>query len=119
MDLFEDIDGPLLPFTLPDDDGYLVQWDKTLNGFNISIPNGELFYAEHFFDKKISDRSLEYFLKNDSNEWMKMDWRNISGKELDSIKFNNINNIIVVIKYFANYKLNLSATLKMKTINYS
>ena len=90
MDLFEDIDDPLLPFTLPDDDGYLVQWDKTLKGFNISIPNGELFYAEHFFDKSISDRSLEYFLKNDSNEWMKMDWRNISGKELDCIKFKNI-----------------------------
>ena len=90
MDLFDDIDDPLLPFNLPNDDCYLVQWDKTLKGFNIIIPNGELFYAEHFFDKNISDRSLEYFLENDSNEWMKMDWRNISGKELDSIKFNNI-----------------------------
>ena len=80
-----------LPFALPDKSGYSARWNDELSGFEIQIPNGELFYAEHFFDEKISDRSIEYFLENDSNDWRTADWRSFDKEQLDNIKFKNIN----------------------------
>jgi len=90
MDLFDEISGKKPPFDLPSEDGYVAEWDETLQGFIIHIPNGELFYAEHFFNKKISDRSVEYFLENSSNDWTTIDWRSLSSEEFSAISFENI-----------------------------
>ena len=82
LDLFDDTQESTeeLPFDFPDRKGYSYYWDKNLNGFLITIPNGELFYSEYFLDKKISDRSIEYFLENFSNDWKKVDWRCLEKK---------------------------------------
>ena len=61
MDLFSEIQEPILPFSIPKEAGYSAEWDEELKGFKIRLPHGELFYSEHFFNEKISDRSIEYF----------------------------------------------------------
>ena len=78
------------PFILPCEDGYSINWNDNLNGYDIKIPNGELFYAEDFFDKKTSDRSVEYFLENNSNDAKTINWRDFDKEKLESIKFKNI-----------------------------
>lgn len=78
------------PFILPSKDGYSINWNDNLNGYDIKIPNGELFYAEDFFDKKTSDRSVEYFLENNSNDAKTINWRDFDKEKLESIKFKNI-----------------------------
>jgi len=88
MDLFEH--EKRLPFSLPEGDGYSAIWNESLNGFEITVPHGVLFYSEHFFNQKISDRSIEYFLENDSNNWEETDWTKIEKDQLNDIKFNNI-----------------------------
>jgi alkylated DNA repair dioxygenase AlkB len=91
MNLFGDIeDKNNPPFDIPKMDGYSCQWDENLNGFQVKIPNGELFYSEHFFDKKISDRSVEYFLENDTNDWRTVDWREFDKDKLSTVRFKNI-----------------------------
>lgn len=89
MDLFSQ-NQKMLPFDFPIKQGYKASWNESLKGFIISIPNGELFYSEHFFDKKVSDRSVEYFLENDTNNWKTADWRTIDKDELAKVKFKNI-----------------------------
>jgi alkylated DNA repair dioxygenase AlkB len=79
-----------LPFDFPAKDGYSFKWDEINKGFSIQIPNGELFYAEHFFDKKISDRSVEFFLENDTNDWRTADWRSFDKEQLNQVEFKNI-----------------------------
>ncbi|MFT4155847.1 alpha-ketoglutarate-dependent dioxygenase AlkB family protein [Parafilimonas sp.] len=92
MDLFNQTpDTKELPFKLPQKDNYSYQWNDEMNGFVISIPNGQLFYSEHFFDKKVSDRSIEYFLENETNDWQTADWRSLDKESLSQIKFKNIN----------------------------
>jgi alkylated DNA repair dioxygenase AlkB len=91
MDLFSDNNKKKLPFDLPEKDGYKAVWNDAFNGFNITIPNGELFYSEHFFDKKVSDRSIEYFLENDTIDWKTADWRSFDKEELSKVQFKNIN----------------------------
>jgi alkylated DNA repair dioxygenase AlkB len=88
MDLFDDND--VAPFELPNKDGYSITWNENSNGFDIKIPHGELFYSESFFSKKISDRSVEYFLENDDNDWHTADWRSCEKEKLSEIKFKNI-----------------------------
>ncbi len=78
------------PFILPCEDGYSINWNDNLNGYDIKIPNGELFYAEDFFDKKTSDRSVEYFLENNYNDAKTINWRDFDKEKLESIKFKNI-----------------------------
>lgn len=91
MDLFSDNSNEKkLPFDFPIKEGYKVVWNETLNGFIINIPNGELFYSEHFFDKKVSDRSVEYFLENNTNDWKTADWRSFDKEELSKVQFKNI-----------------------------
>lgn len=92
MDLFNDTKAEKkLPFDLPSKSSYSYEWDEANQGFIIHIPNGELFYAEYFFDKKISDRSVEYFLENYTNDWRTANWRNFDKENLDKVKFKNIN----------------------------
>lgn len=81
---------PILPFSLPKEDGFSVEWDERLKGFKINIPHGELFYSKHFFNKKNSDKSIEYFLENNSNNWQTTDWKNLTVEEFKSICFKNI-----------------------------
>jgi alkylated DNA repair dioxygenase AlkB len=88
MDLFDN--EIRLPFDIPNEDGYSVQWNEDLNGFDIIVPNGKLFYSEFFFNKKISDRSVEYFLENNTNYWKTTDWRSIEKEALNDIEFKNI-----------------------------
>lgn len=90
MDLFDPINFNThsLPFDLPRTEGYSYRWDEKQNVFIISIPNGELIYSECFFDKKISDRSVEYFLESENHHWRTTDWRTIEPSE---VEWKNIN----------------------------
>jgi alkylated DNA repair dioxygenase AlkB len=90
MDLFDKSNEPYLPFKIPEGNGYFCSWSENLQGFIINIPNGELFYSENFFNKKISDRSVEYFLENDTNNWKTTNWRTLTSKEFSEIFFRNI-----------------------------
>lgn len=91
MNLFSDYkNNDNLPFLLPSKDGYSINWNDSLNGFNIKVPNGELFYAEEFFDKKISDRCVEYFLENNSIDTKITNWRDFDKEKLKSVEFKNI-----------------------------
>ena len=64
---------------------------KVLNkGFDIKIPNGELFYSQCFFNKKISDRSVEYFLENDTMNSDVTNWRQVSAEDFVKINFEHI-----------------------------
>ena len=78
------------PFAVPTGDGYCVTWNDDWKGYDIHVPNGELFYAEHFFDKRISDRTVEYFQENDLSDWRSMNWRDIGPEEIGAVGFNNI-----------------------------
>ena len=86
MDLFK----PILPFEIPSDDGYSVRKLEGADGYRISVPNGEFDYVEHFFSQKISDRSVEYFLENDTVDWRAARWKQITADQLAAIKFANI-----------------------------
>ena len=90
MDLFNSKNRNA-PFQLPNEEGYHCEFNDELKSYVIKIPNGEIIYAEHFFDKKISDRSLEYFLDNDSFDWKTANWRDFDKEQLINVKFKNIN----------------------------
>jgi alkylated DNA repair dioxygenase AlkB len=77
-------------FQIPNMEGFSVEFNQEHNLFFIKIPNGEIIYAEHFFDQKISDRSLEYFLENDSFDWKTANWREFDKERLANVKFKNI-----------------------------
>jgi len=87
VELFND---NLLPFNLPEEEGYSNKFNKNLNGFDIEIPHGKLFYSEHFFNEKISNRSIEYFLENDTNDYTSVNWREIDKEKLSKIHFKHI-----------------------------
>lgn len=90
MDLFEGTESFLPPFELPDEKGYEFSWNESLKGFDIKLPQGQLFYAEKYFDEKISNRSVEYFQENDTFDWKSVDWTSLSNEQLSAIKFKNI-----------------------------
>ena len=94
MDLFSSHEENMnkLPFDFPQTDGYSSRWDADLNGFIIHVPNGVIFYSKAYFNKKISDRSVEYFLENDTVDIKNyVAWRNLDKEQLSNIKFKNIN----------------------------
>jgi len=80
-----------LPFQIPNENGFHCEFSNELNAHIIRIPKGLLIYAEHFFDKKISDRCLEYFIENDSFDWKTANWREFDKEQLSKVKFKNIN----------------------------
>ncbi|MFN5309464.1 MAG: alpha-ketoglutarate-dependent dioxygenase AlkB family protein [Candidatus Kapaibacterium sp.] len=90
MDLFN-FQNTELPFQLPQEEGYHFEFNSDFNFYVVKVPNGEIIYAENFFDKKISDRSLEYFLENDSFDWKTANWREFDKQQLEEVKFKNIN----------------------------
>lgn len=79
-----------LPFEIPHGIGYQVAWNEELRGYDILVPNGQLFYAEHFFDKRISDRTLEYLQENDAFDWRHGSWRELDPESIGEVKFTNI-----------------------------
>lgn len=79
-----------LPFTMPSGEGFEASWNEQLNGFDIKVPGGDLFYADHFFNKAWSDRMVAYLQENESRDWHTIDWRNVSAETLDQIGFSNI-----------------------------
>jgi alkylated DNA repair dioxygenase AlkB len=89
-DLFSIDMAPQLPFTLPDEDGYSAQWDDALKGFHITVPQGELFYAEYFFDQKVSNRCVNYFTENSSHHGQQTDWHTCEQQALNEVDFTNI-----------------------------
>lgn len=98
MDLFNQSSSQNnTPFILPKKEGYSYFFDESKKGFIITIPNGKLIFAPNFFDKKMSDEILDYFLENEDNlneqttNWRKTDWRNFEKEKLAQIKFKNIN----------------------------
>ena len=82
MDLFDNNKDYFAPFELPNEDGYSMIWNENLNGYDIKIPNGVMFYSEHFFDKKVSDKSVEYFLENTKVKMKNLKFQEI-GKPLE------------------------------------
>lgn len=88
MDLFDN--SADLPFDMPKGEGYSVEVLESSGGYRIKIPHGDLLYVEHFFEKKISDRSVEYFLENDSLKGGETRWRDLAADELEKVQFANI-----------------------------
>jgi alkylated DNA repair dioxygenase AlkB len=86
MDLFES----KLPFELPSQEGYSVHRLEGMDGYRIDVPNGELVYIEHFFSKKISDRSVEYFLENETVDWRTAKWKQMTAEQFAEMRFANI-----------------------------
>lgn len=72
---------------LPSSPGYSQHWDSERKMLFVQIPDGELIYAPHFFEQKISDRSMDYLLENGSHDWTKVDWKSINPAE---VKWTNI-----------------------------
>lgn len=89
MDLFDN-HSPL-PFDIPKGDGYSVEPLECHNGYRILVPNGEILYVEHFFDKKVSDRTVEYFLENDTVDCHTTRWKDLAADELSALHFKNVN----------------------------
>lgn len=79
-----------LPFTFNTGASCQVVWHEERKGFEITVPDGHLFYAEHFFNQRISDRTLEYLQENRSMEWRSANWRDVGPGELENIEFINI-----------------------------
>lgn len=91
MDLFGNDNIPKLNIKLPNEVDYSYSYDEDMRLFYIKVPNGELIYSENFFDEKISNRSMDYFLENADNlDWQSTDWRTFEKEKLSEINFTNI-----------------------------
>ena len=90
MDLFSNLKEPSLPFSMPKNIDFSCEWNPELGVFAITVPRGNLMFAEDFFKKKVSDRCLEYFQEIEGGEWNNMDWPRVSGRDLKAINFKNI-----------------------------
>lgn len=91
MDLFNT--HPLLPFPLPDAPGYQASPLACTNGsegWQVTVPDGELLYVSPFFSRAISDRVLEYFQQNDTVDWRTARWRDIDADALARIRFQHM-----------------------------
>jgi alkylated DNA repair dioxygenase AlkB len=90
MDLFKTVETDF-PFELPNRRDCSAEWIEEMRGYRILVPNGEMIYVERFFDKKISDRSVEYFLENDATDWRNAKWKDLPTDAFSKIQFSNIN----------------------------
>lgn len=89
MDLFKTVETDF-PFELPNRSDCSAEWMEKMHGYRILVPNGEIIYVERFFDKKISDRSVEYFLENDATDWRNARWKDLPTDAFSKIHFSNI-----------------------------
>ena len=78
------------PFDLPTAAGYAAFWNEQWGGFDVTLPGGSFFYAEHFFNQAWSDRTVAYLQENDTVDWRAADWRAVPPDSLDTIGFNHI-----------------------------
>ncbi len=90
VDLFDRSNAVSLPFPVLTDVGFRVAPNPEWNGFDITVPHGQIFYAENFFKRSVSDRTLEYLQENDLIDWRTANWRDIGHDALDTMKFKNI-----------------------------
>jgi alkylated DNA repair dioxygenase AlkB len=90
MDLFDPTGTLRPPFDLPEGLGAKVSWSEADNGFWIELPRGRLFYSAQFFDRRSSDRCLDYMLANDTTDWRKAHWREYQHEALSQVKFKHI-----------------------------
>jgi alkylated DNA repair dioxygenase AlkB len=68
FDLFDDLE-PIqddLPFKLPDSPLYSYTKDEGNNAYFINIPNGKIMYYPSFFEQRICNRTIAYFLENET-----------------------------------------------------
>ncbi|MFT4929601.1 MAG: alkylated DNA repair dioxygenase AlkB [Phenylobacterium sp.] len=84
LDLFSDEypAQPVLPFKLPDSPGFSYLWDERRNAYVITVPNGKLVFYETFFGKKVCDRTIEYFLENETRIIPSYDCRDINPENI-------------------------------------
>lgn len=81
----------LLPFDFPQKNGYAVTPTAVHGGFHLQLPKGELTYYPQFFSKKISDRSVAYFVENERGISPTASlWRNLTEEEFRELRFKNI-----------------------------
>jgi alkylated DNA repair dioxygenase AlkB len=86
-DLFSSV--KILPFPIPSGEEYNHKVDNGI--FYINIPNGVLIFAPEFFNKKESDRAVEYLLENENGiDFRQTDCRAYEKEKLDEIRWRNI-----------------------------
>ena len=89
MDLFGNHSDEL-NFELPAGAGFAARWNEAKRGFDVTVPDGELFYSRRFFDQRVSDRSVAYFLENEDFDWKTADWRSLTPEQFAEVRFRNI-----------------------------
>lgn len=57
-------------------------------GHTITVPDGELFYAPHFFDPKICDRAMQVLLANEQFDPKHTNWHDVT--DIAEINWKNI-----------------------------
>ncbi len=67
---------------------YPAHIHKDGKGIVIAITDGRLYYAPHYFDKKTSDKTLDYLLACEGVDWQTHDWHN--EMDINQLAFNNI-----------------------------
>jgi alkylated DNA repair dioxygenase AlkB len=90
MKLF-DAPNTMFPFELPNKSEYAARFIESLNGYEITVPNGKLIFIEHFFNPEESKLFLEDLTANQNN--LPVDspsWNAMNEKDLIAVKFNKI-----------------------------
>ena len=91
MDLFTNLGDPPLPFIIAEGINFSYVWDDEKKIFIVKIPDGELIFSATFINKKISDRSVEYFQENDTyDDWKTKVWKDVDEEDFKKIAFRNI-----------------------------
>lgn len=91
MDLFTNLGDPHLPFKISEGINFSYVWDDKKKIFIVKIPDGELIFSATFINKKISDRSVEYFQENDTyDDWKTKVWKDVDEEDFKKIVFRNI-----------------------------
>lgn len=90
MDLFFNPQEPHLPFPITDSIDYSWRWDKRLQAFFITLANGQLIFAESFFNEKISQRCVEYFQEHECLGGSDTGLPYLNMTELERIDFTHI-----------------------------
>ena len=86
QDLFDELCDAQSPLLYANQ--YPMRAHASGRGHIISVPDGELYYAPHFFDKKISDRALHLLLENSQHDPLSTHWHDIDN--LANIEWRNI-----------------------------
>jgi len=91
----------VIPFKIPNKNGYNVEFNKRINGYEIAVPNGNLIFIEHFFNASESKKYLEELTANQNNFTIHSPvWDFMDNTQLSNIEFNNIQWRQDIIKLF-------------------